>query len=143
MVKPDGVQRGLIGEVIRRFEARGLKVVGLKLMQVSEALAREHYAAHVDKPFFPSLSNFITSGPVVAMVLEGPGAISTVRTTIGATRPAEAAPGTIRGDLAIDISCNVVHGSDSPEAAEREIALWFKADELFEYGRAIDHWLVQ
>ncbi|MFB5085118.1 nucleoside-diphosphate kinase, partial [Symbiobacterium thermophilum] len=125
MVKPDGVQRGLIGEVISRLERRGLKLVAAKLMRVSRELAEEHYAQLKDKPFFPSLIEFITSGPVMAMVWEGPNAISIIRKTMGATNPANAEPGTIRADFACDVSYNVVHGSDGPESAEREIRLWF------------------
>ncbi|MGE5676011.1 MAG: nucleoside-diphosphate kinase [Mycobacterium leprae] len=140
MVKPDGVQRGLIGEVICRFERRGLKLVGAKLMTVSRALAEEHYEALRDKPFFPGLIEFITSGPVMAMVWEGPNAVATIRKTMGATNPANAEPGTIRADLSVDVSNNVVHGSDSPESAAREIALWF-GEVGASYQRATDKWL--
>lgn len=143
MIKPDGVQRGLIGEVISRFERRGLKLVGLKLLQPSQALAEQHYGAHREKPFFGRVVSFITSGPVVAMVLEGPDAIHVIRNTMGATKPAEAAPGTIRADYAVDIAYNIVHGSDSTESAEQEIALWFGEGGLLEYQRAIDPWLVE
>ena len=140
MVKPDGVQRGLIGEVINRFERRGLKLVAAKLMTVSRELAEQHYAELKEKPFFPSLIEFITSGPVMAMVWEGTNAIATIRKTMGATNPANAEPGTIRADLAADVSFNVVHGSDGPENAAREIRLWF--GEVGEsYGRAIDRWV--
>jgi len=140
MVKPDGVQRGLIGEVISRLERRGLKLVAAKLMNVSRELAEEHYAALKEKPFFPDLISFITSGPVMAMVWEGPNAISIIRKTMGATNPANAEPGTIRADFACDVSYNVVHGSDSPESAAREIKLWF--GEVGEsYGRAVDQWI--
>jgi nucleoside-diphosphate kinase len=139
MVKPDGVQRGLIGEVISRFERRGLKLVAAKLMTVSKELAAEHYAALKDRPFFPSLIEFITSGPVMAMVWEGPNAIATIRKTMGATNPANAEPGTIRADFACDVSFNIVHGSDGPESAAREIGLWF--GELgASYARATDAW---
>lgn len=125
LVKPDGVRRRLVGEIIRRFEARTLDVRALKVVTVTEDLAKAHYAEHVSKPFFPELFEFITSGPVVAMVIEGHDCIEAVRTTMGVTNPVEAAPGTIRGDLGILTTENLVHGSDSPESAEREINLWF------------------
>jgi nucleoside-diphosphate kinase len=143
IVKPDGVQRGMIGEIIRRFEARGLRIAGLKLMQVSEALAKKHYAIHEGKPFFNGLVEYITSGPVVVMALEGPNAVVAARNTIGATRPNEAAAGTIRGDLAIDISRNLVHGSDSLENAQIEVANFFGNDELVGQTRDIDKWIVE
>lgn len=130
MVKPDGVARGLTGEILARFERKGFRVVGLKRMRVSEGLARKHYEVHRDKPFYEDLVAFITSGPVVAMVLEAPDAIQVARLVIGATRPTEAAPGTIRGDYAIETQQNLVHGSDAPETAEKEIALWFTPEEL-------------
>lgn len=130
MVKPDGVKRRLVGEVIRRLEDKGLRLVGLKLLVMSVDLAREHYEAHVGKPFFPELISYITSGPVVAMVWEGPGAVTQVRNLMGPTNPAEAPPGTIRGDYALDITANIVHGSDSPESAAREIQLFFRPTEL-------------
>jgi nucleoside-diphosphate kinase len=140
LVKPDGVQRGLVGEVISRLEAKGLRLCACKVLQVTEELARRHYAPHADKPFFPGLVAFITSGPVVAMAWEGPGAIGAVRAVMGATDPQKAAPGTIRGDLALDIGQNLVHGSDGPESAERELGLFFRPDELVSYERAIDPW---
>ena len=143
LVKPDAVQRGLIGEVIRRIEARGLKLVALKLMRVTEELAGRHYAEHREKPFFGGLVSFITSAPVAAMVWEGPGAVAMVRTMMGATNPANAAPGTIRGDLAVDFGMNVIHGSDSPESAEREVSLFFSPDEVLEWDRSIDAWVVE
>lgn len=143
MVKPDGVQRGLIGEVVTRLERRGLKLIAAKFMTVSRALAEQHYAALSDKPFFPGLIQFITSGPVLAMVWEGPGAIQKVRATMGVTNPADAGPGTIRGDLAVDVGRNIVHGSDGPETARTEIGLWFKPDELVEYQRTADPWIVE
>lgn len=143
LVKPDAVQRGLIGEVIRRIEARGLKLVALKLMRVTEELAGRHYAEHREKPFFGGLVSFITSAPVVAMVWEGPGAVAMVRTMMGATNPANAAPGTIRGDLAVDFGMNVIHGSDSPESAEREVSLFFSPDEVLQWERTIDRWVVE
>ncbi len=125
MIKPDGVDRGLVGEVLRRFEERGLELRALKFMEVSRALAEEHYGVHADKPFYPALIEYITSGPAVASVWEGPNAVEAVRATMGATNPAEAAPGTIRGDYCLHIDRNLVHGSDAPETAEREIALFF------------------
>ena len=125
LIKPDAMQRGLAGEILRRFEARGLALREAKLLTVDRALAEEHYAEHAEKPFYGELVEFITSGPTLALVLEGEGAIATVRTTIGATNPADAAPGTIRGDLALSMPDNLVHGSDSPESAQREISLWF------------------
>ena len=141
LVKPDGVQRGLIGEVISRLERRGLKLVGLKLMQVDDALARQHYGEHVDRPFFAGLVDFITSSPVVAMAWEAENAVEAVRNTIGQTNPTASPPGTIRGDLALDIGRNLVHGSDSPESAQRELDLFFTAGELLEYSRANDGWI--
>jgi nucleoside-diphosphate kinase len=125
LIKPDAMRRGLAGEILRRFEARGLDVKDARLVNVDEGLAREHYAEHAEKPFFDELVEFITSGPTLALVLEGEGAIATVRTTMGATNPADAGPGTIRGDLALSMPDNLVHGSDSPESAAREISLWF------------------
>jgi nucleoside-diphosphate kinase len=125
LIKPDAMRRGLAGEILRRFEARGLELRDAKLVEVERALAEEHYAEHAEKPFYGELVEFITSGPSLALVLEGEGAIATVRTTIGATNPADAGPGTIRGDLALSMPDNLVHGSDSPESAEREIKLWF------------------
>ena len=125
LIKPDAMRRGLAGEILRRFEARGLELKEAKLLTVERALAEEHYAEHAEKPFYGELVDFITSGPTLALVLEGEGAIATVRTTIGATNPADAGPGTIRGDLALSMPDNLVHGSDSPESAGREIMLWF------------------
>ena len=125
LIKPDAVRRGLAGEILRRFELRGLEIREASLLTVSRELAGEHYAEHAEKPFFGELVEFITSGPTLALVLEGEGAIATVRTTMGATNPADSAPGTIRGDLALSMPDNLVHGSDSPESAVREIALWF------------------
>jgi len=125
LIKPDAVQRALAGEILARLEQRGLKIVEAKLLTVDRGLAEEHYAEHVEKPFFGELVEFITSAPTLALVLEGEGAIGVVRTTMGATNPADAAPGTIRGDLALSMPDNLVHGSDSPESAQREIALWF------------------
>ena len=141
LVKPDGVQRGLIGEIISRLERRGLKLVGMKLMQVNDALARQHYGEHVDRPFFAGLVAFITSSPVVAMAWEAENAVEAVRNTMGQTSPTTSPPGTIRGDLALDIGRNLVHGSDSPESAERELALFFEAGDLLDYTRANDGWI--
>ena len=131
MVKPDGVQRGLIGEILGRLERRGLKVVGLKLLQVSDELARRHYAVHEGKPFFAGLIRYITSAPVVAMVVEGTQAVAAVRQTVGATRPHEAAPGTIRADLALEIGRNLVHASDAPETAAAEIGFFFSGMNVY------------
>jgi nucleoside-diphosphate kinase len=125
LIKPDAMRRGLAGEILRRFEARGLEVTDARLVNVGEGLAKEHYAEHAEKPFFGELVEFITSGPTLALALEGEGAIVTVRTTMGATNPADAGPGTIRGDLALSMPDNLVHGSDSPESAARELKLWF------------------
>ena len=141
LVKPDGVQRGLIGEVISRLENRGLKLVAMKLMQVDEGLARQHYGEHRDRPFFPGLVEFIVSAPVVAMVWEAENAVEVVRRTMGETQPAASAPGTIRGDLGLDVGRNLVHGSDSPGSAEREVALFFSAGEVLEYRRSSDRWI--
>jgi nucleoside-diphosphate kinase len=142
LVKPDGVQRQLIGRILDRYEERGLKVVGLKLMHVEQDHAERHYEAHREKPFFGSLVEFITSAPLVALALEGPNAIAVVRAINGATRPHEAAPGTIRGDFALETAQNIVHASDGPEAAALELALWFADDELFGYERDIDRWVL-
>ena len=125
LVKPDAVRRALTGEIVSRFERRGLTIEAARLLTVDRSLAEEHYAEHTEKPFFGELVDFITSGPTLALVLEGEGAITTVRTTMGATNPADAAPGTIRGDLSLSMPDNLVHGSDSPESAQREIGLWF------------------
>ncbi len=145
MVKPDGVQRGLTGEIVGRLEERGLKLVGAKFVEIDRSLAEEHYAEHTDKPFFEDLVGFITSGPVLAMVWEGQDAIRQVRRMMGATDPAEAAPGTIRGDYGLDLGRNVIHGSDheDPGANEREIALFFDDAELLEYERIDEPWLYE
>ena len=145
MVKPDGVNRGLVGEVISRLEARGLTLVGAKLTQIDEGLAREHYGEHENKPFFDGLVEFITADPVMAMVWEGQDAVRQVRRTIGQTDPAEAQPGTIRGDLGLDLGRNVVHGSDheDPGANEREIALFFDRDETVDWTRTDDSWVYE
>ena len=141
LVKPDGVQRGLIGSIINRLEQRGLKLVGMKLMQLDDVLARQHYSEHVDRPFFGGLVDFITSAPVVAMAWESNGAVEAVRNTMGQTNPTASPPGTIRGDLGLDIGRNLVHGSDSPESAERELSLFFSDTELLDYERASDQWI--
>jgi nucleoside-diphosphate kinase len=141
LVKPDGVQRGLIGEVIGRLERRGLKLVGMKLMAVDDALARQHYGEHVDRPFFSGLVEFITSAPVVAMAWEAENAVEAVRNTMGQTNPTASPPGTIRGDLGLDIGRNLVHGSDSPESGQRELELFFSAGELLDYSRSNDPWI--
>lgn len=142
MIKPDGVQRLLVGEIIARFERRGLKLIGMKMLSVSEALAAEHYRDHQGKPFFPSLIEFVRSGPVVALALEGPEAIARVRQMMGALDPAESTPGSIRGDYAIERQMNLVHGSDSPASAARELSLWFAPEELQQYPRSLDDWMV-
>jgi nucleoside-diphosphate kinase len=141
LVKPDGVQRGLIGEIIHRLERRGLMLKGLKFMQMTRELAGAHYEAHVGKPFYPGLVDYITSGPVVAMVWEGNSAIQMVRNTMGVTKPAEAAPGTIRGDFAVEIGRNLVHGSDGVESATREVSLFFAPEELVDWSRDADRWI--
>ncbi len=143
LAKPDALQRGLVGELIRRFELRGLKIVGLKLMRVSTQLAQEHYKEHAGKPFFNGLVDYITSAPIAAMVLEGPNAIELCRNTIGATNPLGAAPGSIRGDLAVTVGRNLVHGSDSPASAERETALFFQDSELLAYHRDLTPWIAE
>ena len=142
LVKPDGVQRLLIGRILARYEERGLKVVGLKLVQTSRDLAERHYAAHAERPFFGSLVDFITSSPLVALALEGPNAIAVVRAINGATKPHEAAPGTIRGDFALETAQNIVHASDGAETAVSELELWFDAAELQEYAREVDRWVL-
>jgi nucleoside-diphosphate kinase len=140
LVKPDGVQRLLVGRILARFEQRGLKVVGLKMVAVDRALAERHYAVHREKPFFAGLVEFITSSPLVAAAFEGPNAIAVVRSMVGATRPHEAAPGTIRGDFALETAQNLIHASDGAETAATELALWFEPGELVDYGREIDRW---
>ncbi|MGH7665717.1 MAG: nucleoside-diphosphate kinase [Candidatus Dormibacteria bacterium] len=141
LVKPDGVQRGLVGELVGRFERRGLHLVALKLTAVSRELAETHYAEHQERPFFEAVIEFITASPVVAMVWEGPNAVAIVRAMMGPTNPATAAPGTIRGDFGIDIGQNVVHGSDSPSRAAREIELFFAEDELVSWEREGGRWI--
>jgi nucleoside-diphosphate kinase len=141
LVKPDGVQRGLIGEIIIRFERRGLKLIGMKFMQMSEELARRHYAVHEGRPFYEGLVSYITSGPVVAMAWEGNEAILAARNTIGSTKPVEAAAGTIRGDLGMEVGRNLVHGSDSPENGVKEVSLFFTEDELVDWDRVTESWI--
>jgi len=141
LVKPDGLQRGLVGELIARLERRGLQLIGLKLMRVTEDLAVRHYVEHAEKPFFGGLVDFITAAPVVAMVWEGRDAVGMVRAMMGATDPARAAPGTIRGDLAVSLEKNVIHGSDSVERAGAEIALFFSEDQLVSWERMLSPWL--
>jgi nucleoside-diphosphate kinase len=142
LIKPDGVQRLLTGRILARYEDRGLKIVGLKLIHVSRELAEQHYAVHRQKPFFTGLVDFITSAPLVAAVLEGPNAIAVVRAMNGATRPHEAEPGSIRGDFALETAQNLVHASDGAETAETEVALWFRPKELLDYDREIDRWVL-
>jgi nucleoside-diphosphate kinase len=143
IIKPDGVQRGLIGPIISRLEARGLKIVAMKLMQITPELARRHYAIHEGKPFFQKLVSYITSAPVVVMILQGTKAIEIVRKTLGATNPQEAAPGTIRADYGLEIGRNLVHGSDGPETAAEEIALFFQEEEILSYERDSDRWIFE
>ena len=142
LVKPDGVQRLLIGRILSRYEERGLRIVGLKMVHVDRAHAEEHYGVHRERSFFDGLVRFITSGPLVALALEGPNAIRIVRDMNGATRPHESPPGTIRGDLALETAKNLVHASDSEATAAKELALWFRPDELVDYGRSVDAWII-
>ncbi|MCY7322334.1 MAG: nucleoside-diphosphate kinase [Phormidesmis sp. CAN_BIN36] len=142
-IKPDGVQRKLVSEIIGRFETKGFTLVGLKFMNVSRELAEQHYGVHKERPFFGSLVEFITSGPVVAMVWEGDGVIAASRKVIGATNPLTAEPGTIRGDLGANIGRNLIHGSDAPETAQSEIALWFKAEELINWQPTVLSWIYE
>ena len=143
LVKPDGVQRGLVGKIIGRLENKGFRLVALKLMSVSRKLAEEHYGEHVDKPFFGDLVRFITSSPIVAMAIEGENSVQVVRTTMGLTNPQEAAPGTIRGDFGLTIGMNLIHGSDSGESASRELDLFFEPSEILEYSRDIERWIIE
>ena len=143
IVKPDGVQRGLIGPILTRLESRGLKIVGLKLVSVSGSLAARHYAEHEGKPFYAGLLSYITSGPVVVMAVEGTSAVQMVRNSVGATNPLNAAPGTIRADYALDIGRNLIHASDAVETAERELALWFNEGEITEWSRETDRWVFE
>jgi nucleoside-diphosphate kinase len=143
LIKPDGMQRGLASEVLGRLERRGLRIVGIRMLHVDEELARRHYAEHEGKPFFPGLVAYITSSPIIAAVLEGTSAIEVVRKTMGKTNPAEAEPGTIRGDLGLELGRNLIHGSDSPDSAMREIGLFFDESQLFDYHRDIDRWVFE
>jgi len=143
LIKPDAMQRSLAGEIISRLERRGLRIVAMRMLHMDEALARQHYAAHEGKAFFPGLLQYITSSPIIAAVFEGKNAVEIARQSMGATNPAEAAPGTIRGDLGIDTGRNLVHGSDSLEAAEKEIRLFFQKGEMFSYERSIDPWVFE
>jgi nucleoside-diphosphate kinase len=142
LIKPDAVQRLLVGKIIERYEARGLRIVGMKLVHADRALAESHYAVHREKPFFAGLVEFITSAPLVAMAVEGPNAIAVCREINGKTRPHEAAPGSIRGDWALDTGHNLVHASDSGETAQTELGLWFKPAEMLDYPREIDRWVL-
>jgi nucleoside-diphosphate kinase len=141
ILKPDAIQRGLIGEIVHRLERRGLQFIGLKMLTVPRKLAEEHYAVHRDRSFYSGLIEYITSGPVVAGVIEGPGAVGVVRATVGATKPAEAATGTIRGDLAVEVGRNLIHASDSVDNGEAEIALWFTSTELSTYSLTNQRWI--
>lgn len=142
-IKPDGVQRGLVGEIIGRFEAKGFKLVGMKLMTASRELAEQHYGVHKERPFFAGLVDFITSGPMVAMVWEGDGVVASARKMIGATNPLNSEPGTIRGDLAVNVGRNIIHGSDAVETAHEEISLWFKDEELSAWTLCLTPWIVE
>ncbi|MFZ5917270.1 MAG: nucleoside-diphosphate kinase [Chloroflexota bacterium] len=143
IIKPDAVQRGLIGPIVTRFEQRGLRIVGLKLMHITRELAERHYAVHKGKPFYVGLLDYITSGPVVVLALEGPQAIAAARATMGATRPVEASPGTIRADFGLEVGRNLVHGSDGPETAAFELNLFFDASELVSWARDTDRWILE
>ena len=143
LIKPDAVQRGLIGEITSRLENKGLKISGMKLMKVSEELAGRHYGEHVGKPFFDALVNFITSSPIVALAIDGDNAVAVVRNVMGATNPQDAANGSIRGDLGLAIGMNLIHGSDSPTSSERELALFFDESELLDYDRDVDNWIIE
>jgi nucleoside-diphosphate kinase len=143
LVKPDGVQRALVGEILSRMERRGVKIVGMKLMQVSSELANRHYEEHIGKPFFEGLVRFITSSPVVACVLQGPGAVGVVRQAMGVTDPKQASPGTVRGDLGLEVGRNLVHGSDSPESAAREVALFFTDEEIVDWDASVAPWVIE
>jgi nucleoside-diphosphate kinase len=143
LVKPDGIQRGRIGVVISRFERRGLRLVGAKFMRVGQDLAKAHYAEHEGKPFYDGLISYITSAPVMAMVWEGPNSVAAIRQTVGSTKPVESAPGTIRHDFALEVGRNLIHASDKPETGEREVALWFKLEELVDWDREVDRWIFE
>ncbi len=141
LCKPDAVQRGLVGRIVARFERKGLKIAGMKMLAVDEALASRHYAEHLEKPFYPELRDFITSSPVIAMAIEGENAVEVVRNLMGVTNPQDAASGTIRGDFGLDLTKNLVHGSDSLASAEREVGLFFEPDELFDYEPTMREWM--
>ena len=143
LVKPDGVQRGLVGQIVSRIEQKGLKLVGLKLMRVNQELANQHYGEHVGKPFFNDLVDFITSSPIVAMAVEGENVVQVMRAIMGTTNPQEASPGTIRGDFGMTIGMNLIHGSDSAESAERELSLFFNSEEILNYQREVDKWVIE
>ena len=143
LLKPDALQRGLAGEIISRLEARGLKIVAMKMLRMDEGLAKRHYEIHKDKPFFRGLVAYITASPIIAAVFEGENAVEVVRRSMGETDPAQAMPGTIRGDLALDVARNLIHGSDSAESAEKEIPIFFSKDEIFHYTREIDRWVIE
>jgi nucleoside-diphosphate kinase len=143
IIKPDAVQRGLVGEIIRRFENLGLRIAGMKLMQVSRELASRHYGEHEGKPFYESLLSYISSAPVVVMALEGPNAIALARKTIGETKPVDSPPGSIRGDFGVDVGRNLIHGSDGAASAQREIDLFFGPDELLRWSRDMDRWIFE
>lgn len=143
MIKPDGVQRSIIGQIIGRFESKGLKIIGMKMIHVSRDLAATHYAEHEGKKFYESLMKFITSGPVVTMVIQGDKAVSIVRTMVGVTNPKEASPGTIRGDYGIETGRNIIHASDSPESAVREISIFYDQDELMVYSKINEIWVYE
>ena len=142
LIKPDGVQRLLVGRILARYEERGLKIVGLRLLRADREIAERHYAVHRGKPFYEGLVEFITSGPLVALALEGPNAIAIARATNGSTRPVEAGPGTIRGDFALEVAQNIVHASDAAETAQNELSIWFGPEDLVEYPRDLDRWVV-
>jgi nucleoside-diphosphate kinase len=143
ILKPDAIQRGLVGPIVERFERRGLKIIAMRMIHIDRELAERHYGEHKGKPFFDGLVAYITSSPVIVAVFEGSSAITVVRTTMGATNAGEAAPGTIRGDFAVEIGRNLVHGSDSEESARKEIALYFRPEDVIEYGRAADPWIFE
>ena len=143
MIKPDGVQRGLCGEILSRFEKKGLKIVAMKLMVIPKETAENHYGEHKERPFFPSLISYITSGPVFAMVWEGENAVQVCRNIMGKTNPQESAPGTIRGDYCMVTGVNIIHGSDSPESAAREIGIFFRPEDLVDYKRDSDKWIYE
>ena len=143
LVKPDGVQRGLIGEIIKRLEQRGLRLIAGKFIQVSRDFAEEHYGIHKGKPFYETLLDYITSSPVMAMAWDGPNAVAAVRQTMGATKPTEASPGSIRHDFGLEIGRNLTHASDSPENGAKEVALWFTKEELFDWDRALTPWILE